>query len=216
MENRMTEERTAKFKRVVHQRQSNLTVILENVHDPHNIGAVLRTCDSVGIKEIFVLYSDPRMDQAFLELGQSSSSGARKWVDVHFYTNTKACFEHVKQKYDSIYSTHLSTDAVSMYDLDLTQSIALLFGNEKDGVSDEALTYSNGNFIIPQMGMVKSLNISVACAVTLYEALRQRDNKKMYTENPTSNAEAQDQLMKEYTQRHIDKLKRKKVQRINE
>ncbi|MEL6924375.1 MAG: TrmH family RNA methyltransferase, partial [Bacteroidota bacterium] len=81
----MTPERAAKFRRVIRRRQPNLTVILENVHDPHNIGAVLRSCDSVGIAEIFVLYTDPRLDVDRLELGKRSSSGARRWVDVHFY-----------------------------------------------------------------------------------------------------------------------------------
>ena len=82
----MTEDRVNRFKEVVRQRQSNLTVILENVHDHHNIGAVLRTCDSVGIKEIFVLYTEPQLDQENLILGARASSGARKWIDVNFYT----------------------------------------------------------------------------------------------------------------------------------
>ena len=80
----------------------------------------------------------------------------------------------MKSKYDKIYSTHLSKDAVSIYDLELTQSVALLFGNEHEGCTEEALSYSDGNFIIPQYGMVRSLNISVACAISLYEAQRQR------------------------------------------
>ena len=77
---------------MVRARQANLTVILENVHDIHNIGAVLRSCDSIGIREFYVLYSDPRLNQDELLLGKRASSGARKWVDVHFFTETKACF----------------------------------------------------------------------------------------------------------------------------
>ena len=175
----MEEARIKRIANTVSNRQFNLTVVMENVHDPHNIAAVLRTCDSVGIREIFVLYSDTTPLEK-LELGKKSSAGARKWVDIHFYQDTKACFEHVKSKYDKIYSTHLSKDAVSIYDLELTQSVALLFGNEHEGCSEEALSYSDGNFIIPQHGMVRSLNISVACAISLYEAQRQRLKAGLY------------------------------------
>lgn len=212
----MTPEREAKFRRVVNARQANLTVILENVHDTHNIGAVLRTCDSVGIGEIYVLYTDPRLvNKNRVILGKRTSSGARKWVDVHFFTDTAACFEQVKNRYDKIYSTHLSADAVGLYELDLSQSVALLFGNEHEGVSKEALAYSDGNFLIPQVGMVESLNISVACAVTLYEAHRQRAAKGFYTDQPTRTEEEQQQLYEVYHERHEQRLKRKKAKRIN-
>ena len=79
-----------------------------------------------------------------------------------------------RKKYKKIYTTHLSTDAVDLYDMDLTEDIALIFGNEHSGVSEELIGLADGNFIIPQVGIIKSLNISVACAVTLYEAFRQK------------------------------------------
>lgn len=209
----MTPEREAKFRQVASRRQPNLTVILENVHDPHNIGAVLRTCDSVGIKEIFVLYSEPQLHRDRLELGKQSSSGARRWVDVHFYTNTAACFQHVQQHYQKIWSTHLSEDSMDLYDLNLTESVALLFGNEHDGLSEEALQYSNGNFLIPQIGMVKSLNISVACAVTLYEAYRQRNQKGYYTSHPLMSKQEAEHLFQYYAEIHDSKDKRPSVER---
>lgn len=199
----MTEKRENKFRKVIRQRQANLTVILENVHDPHNIGAVMRTCDSVGIKEIFVLYSEPSLNREQLYLGKNASSGARKWVDVHFYTDIKACFNHVKSRYEKVWSTHLAEDSVDLFEMDMTQSVALLFGNEKDGVSQEALKYSDGNFIIPQMGMVQSLNISVACAVTLYEAARQRKLAGFYDEKPTLSEAEQQALFEIYEERHL-------------
>lgn len=206
----MTPERKAKFEEVVAQRQFNLTVILENVHDPHNIGAVLRSCDSVGIQEIFVLYTAEGVTEDNLVAGKRSSSGARKWVDVHLFTNLEKCFEAVKKHYEKIYCTHLSQDAENLYDLDLSQSVALLFGNEHEGVSDEALKYCDGNFRIPQMGMVKSLNISVACAVTLYEAARQRLEKKYYQENPSGNSTKRKALFQEYVKRHELHLKNRR------
>ncbi len=194
----MTEERRARFKKVIAQRQPDLTVILENVHDPHNIGAVMRTCESVGIGEIFVLYTEA--DEEELSRGKKSASSAKKWVDIHFYKDKKACFEHVRRKCKRVFATHLGHDSVSMYDLDLRESVALLFGNEHDGVSEEALTLCDGNFIIPQMGMVKSLNISVACAVTLYETLRQRIEAGKYETSLLSEAE-QNAMFEDYARR---------------
>jgi len=205
--NILTEERLEKFKRAIQRRQNNLTVILENVHDHHNISAVLRSCDSVGIKEIFVLYTQEGLDEEHLRLNKRVSSGARRWVDVNFYKDITACFEHVQRNYKHIYSTHLAEQPTSLYELDLTTSVALLFGNEKDGVSEEALAYSTGNFIIPQMGMVQSLNISVACAITIYEAFRQRDVKGMYTDNVPMSSIQQQELLECFMDRQLHRQK---------
>ena len=90
----------------------------------------------------------------------------------------------VKKQCDKIYATHLGVESHSLYDLDLTERVALVFGNEHSGVTEECLKYCNGNFIIPQVGMVQSLNISVACAITLYEAFRQRLNAGYYDGSP--------------------------------
>ncbi len=195
-------DRYDKIKELAARRQPDLTVVLENVHDPHNIGAVLRTCDSVGIKEIYVLYTDPDLARHFIAVGKRSSAGARKWVDVHLFTDAKACFEKVKTQYRHLWSTHLSADACSVYDLDLADSVALIFGNEHLGLSELALSYSNGNFIIPQMGMAQSLNISVACAVSLYEAYRQRQVKGYYDQHPDMSPEARKALLDDYLARH--------------
>lgn len=210
----MTEERLEKFKKTVKRRQNNLTVILENVHDHHNISAVLRTCDSVGIKEIFVLYTQPDLTADHLKLNKRVSSGARRWVNVNFYSDIVACFEHVKRNYQKIYSTHLEESPTSLYSLDLTQSVALLFGNEHDGVSEASLAYSDGNFIIPQMGLVQSLNISVACAVTVYEAFRQRNLKGMYEENAPMSEAQQKELLDSFLERQLNRDKVKTTQKI--
>lgn len=198
----MQQKRIDKFKDVISKRQPNITVILENVHDQHNIGAVMRTCDSIGIMEIFVLQSDPKYRASNITLGKRTSAGTRKWVDVHFYNDLEQCFSHVRRKYNHIFATHLDTDSKSLYDLDLASSVALLFGNEAYGVSKEALKKCDGNFIVPQMGFVQSLNISVACAVSLYEAYRQREVKGMYAENAPLNQAEQEALFENYLERH--------------
>jgi tRNA (guanosine-2'-O-)-methyltransferase len=167
----MTNERRQKIETVLSKRQNDLTVVLENVFDPHNISAVMRSCDAVGIQEIYVLNTKiPRHKK----WGARSSSSAAKWLTVHQFENIEECFAALRKKYSTILTTHLSTDAVSLYQLDLTRPVALVFGNEHSGVSDEIIQMADGNFIIPQVGMIRSLNISVACAVSLYEAFRQK------------------------------------------
>jgi len=174
IESMLTEERIEKIQKLVASRQLDLTIILENVHDPHNIGAVLRTCDSIGIAEIYAIYTIESSEKLFEAIGNKSSSGSKKWVDVHVFEDAQECIQTVRKKYKRIYGTHLATDSVGLYDLDMSDSIALMFGNEHRGICDTTLPLLDGNFIIPQVGMTKSLNISVACAVTLYEAMRQR------------------------------------------
>ena len=170
----MTPERNERLTAVLHKRQPDLTIVLENVFDPHNISAVMRTADAVGI---FILNNKIPPHRKW---GAKSSSSAAKWLTIHQYTNADDCFAELRKRYKKIYTTHLSTDAVGLHQLNLTESVALIFGNEHSGVSDEIISKADGNFIIPQVGIIKSLNISVACAVTLYEAFRQKSNAGHY------------------------------------
>jgi tRNA (guanosine-2'-O-)-methyltransferase len=175
----MTPERFERLTAVLNKRQPDLTVVLENVFDPHNISAVMRTCDAVGIQEIYILNTSiPRHKK----WGAKSSSSAAKWLTIHQFTNTEECFDALRTKYNKIYTTHLAADAVSLHELDLTESVALVFGNEHSGVTEEAIQRADGNFIIPQVGIIKSLNISVACAVSVYEAYRQKVNAGHYSQ----------------------------------
>ncbi len=187
---------------MVQNRQFDLTVVLENVHDPFNIGAVLRSCDSVGIREIFVLYTEPGLFENRLSIGRRTAMGSQKWVDVHLYKAIEPCFQHIRQHYDKVYGTYIDETSKSIYDYDLTQSVALLFGNENGGLSDELRKQTDGNFLIPQRGMAQSLNISVAAAVSVYEAMRQRTEVGMYGQhNPASQDQLED-LTQDYIQRH--------------
>jgi len=167
----MTPERRDKLQSVLSKRQNDITIVLENVFDPHNISAVMRTCDAVGVQELYVLNTKiPRHKK----WGAKSSSSAAKWLTVYQFENAEECFSELRKKYSKILTTHLSSDAVNLYEIDLTQPVALVFGNEHSGVSEEIRNLADGNFIIPQSGIIRSLNISVACAVTLYEAYRQK------------------------------------------
>lgn len=165
-----TDRRAERIRQVLARRQPDLTVVLENIHDAHNVSAVLRSCDAVGVMGVELLYTVEK----FPRIGKKSSSSANKWMDRRKHTSVDACYAQLRAEGFRIYATHLAANAVSLYDLDLTQPVALVFGNEHRGVSDEAASKADGNFQIPMMGMIQSLNVSVACAVTLYEVLRQR------------------------------------------
>lgn len=190
----MTPERKHKLLNVLNKRQSNLTVVLENVFDPHNVSAVMRTCDSVGIQDMYTINTRVAPVR---EWGFKSSSSARKWVTMHQYTDVNQCFEALRKQYDKIYTTHLADDSVGLYDIDFTQSIALVFGNETFGVSEEVRALADGNFVIPQIGIIRSLNISVACAVSIYEAFRQKSIAGQYNQ-PSFSAERSTQLLTEW------------------
>src|SRR4030095_10812999 len=150
----MTPERRQKLLSVLNKRQNDLTVVLENVFDPHNISAVMRSCDAVGIQEVYVLNNRiPRHKK----WGARSSSSAAKWLTIYQFDNAAECFNELRKKYSRILTTHLATDASDLYSLDLTQSVALIFGNEHSGVSEEIISMADGNFIIPQSGIIRSL-----------------------------------------------------------
>ncbi len=173
----MTPERSKRIQDVLDKRQPHLTVVLENVSDPHNISAVMRTCDAVGVQDIYIL--NTQIDK-HIKWGARSSSSAAKWLTIHQFTDAIECFAELRKHFKKIYTTHLSSDAVALHSLDLTEPVALVFGNEHDGVSENIIKMADGNFIIPQVGIIKSLNISVACAVSLYEAFRQKNNAGHY------------------------------------
>jgi tRNA (guanosine-2'-O-)-methyltransferase len=196
----MTPERRAKLELVLSKRQNDITVVLENVFDPHNISAVMRTCDAVGIQEIYVLNTSiPRHKK----WGAKSSSSAAKWLTVYQFENANACFAELRKKYSKILTTHLSNDALNLYKIDFTQPVALIFGNEHSGVSEEIRVLADGNFIIPQAGIIRSLNISVACAVTLYEAYRQKTIAGHYDKTKLS-GEVLKELMDQWGYEDID------------
>lgn len=173
----MTTQRYNRLTSVLNHRQPDLTVVLENVFDPHNVSAAMRTCDAVGIQDVYILNNRIPPHKKW---GYRSSSTAAEWLTVHQFTDAESCFNEIRRKYKKIYTSFLGDKSSALYEMNLTESIALVFGNETFGISDDIRKYSDGDFIIPQVGIIKSLNISVACAVTLYEAFRQKNEKGHY------------------------------------
>src|SRR3982750_2136052 len=114
----MTSERASKLINVLHNRQSDLTVVMENVYDPHNISAVMRTCDAVGIQDLYILNTKIPQHKKW---GAKSSSSAAKWLTIHQFDNTANCIAELRKHYTKIYTTHLAADAVSLYEINFTE-----------------------------------------------------------------------------------------------
>lgn len=181
----LTEKRLNKFKAVARARQHSLHIVLENVHDPHNVSAVLRTCDAAGIPAVSLLY----YLEKFPRIGKKSSASAVKWIEKEKYTDIKECYANLRKHGFNIYATSLTEGSINLYDINLSEKCAVVLGNEHRGVSDEAAELADKRLFIPMFGMVQSLNISVAAAVIIYEALRQRLSKGMYNESTLSKKE---------------------------
>ena len=163
-------QRIERVRTVLQHRQPDLTVVIENIHDPHNVSAMLRSCDAVGVMRVELVYSRER----FPSIGKRSSSSAGKWVERRKHLSAESCYTTLRLEGFAIYATSLDSASAPLYELDLTGKVALVFGNEHRGVSEHAALLADRTFKIPMLGMIESLNVSVACAVTLYEALRQR------------------------------------------
>lgn len=174
----ITQRRLQRMAGVLTRRQPDVAVVIENVTDPHNVSAVLRSCDATGVASAHLLYPDGEPPK----LSKGVSASAQRWLDVYRHESVSECFDALRADGLTVYATHLGDDTADLYDLDLTQPCAFVFGNERLGVSDEVLAHCDGRVKIPMQGMVESLNISVAAAVTLYEVFRQRKVAGFYDE----------------------------------
>ena len=171
----MTLERHNRIRAVLDKRQPDLTVLLEQVHKPHNLSAILRSCDAVGVLEAHCVALEGR-PATFTE----TSASAEKWVPLQTHETTQQAFSSLRSKGFQIFATHLSETSVDYREVDYTRPTCILLGAEKWGVSAKAAEASDANIIIPMNGMVQSLNVSVAAAVILFEAQRQRQKAGLY------------------------------------
>lgn len=171
-----TEKRLNKIVNVATQRQFSLRVVLENIHDPHNVSAIFRTCDAVGVSMVDLLYTYEK----FPKISSVSSASSKKWVDQRRFDSTQECITKLKEEGFKIYGSILSDNAEDIYNIDFTDKVAIVMGNEHRGISDEIIESVDKHIYIPMRGMIQSLNVSVATAVILYEAQRQRALKGLY------------------------------------
>ncbi len=173
----LTDERQEKLERVARNRQEGFTVVIEDVFDPHNLGAVTRTCDAFGIQDINVIFeTHPEFEPK--EVGKNSSTATNKWINYHIHHGTKTGIQTLKDEGWLTVATVIDPDAESIFEADLTHpKIAMLLGNEKVGLSEQAIAMADKKVTIPMVGIAQSMNISVSAALFIYEVTRQRRTK---------------------------------------
>lgn len=165
-------------------RQTDLTVLAENVYKPHNLSAILRSCDAVGIGTVHAVNPTGGVPTY-----NDTSASAHKWVDLVVHADINGAVDTMRESGKQVLAAHLSDRAVDFREVDYTVPTAVILGNEKDGVSQRAASLADRHIIIPMLGMVQSLNVSVAAAVILFEAQRQRRAAGMYDEPQMRKAE---------------------------
>ncbi len=172
-------------------RQPDLTVCLEQVHKPHNVSAIIRTADAVGVHQVHAVWPTTRMRTLV-----SSAAGSNSWVSVKTHPTIGDAVGHLKAQGMQILATNLSARAVDFREVDYTRPTCVLLGQEKTGITEEALALADRDIVIPMIGMVQSLNVSVASALILYEAQRQRQNAGLYRrDNSMLDEEEQQRLL---------------------
>lgn len=183
----MTPERFRKMKKILEMRQTDLTVVMDNVHKPHNLAAIARTCDATGVYHLHAYSPETK-----LRLTQNAAGGVRRWVKVHRHQNRAEIIEPLLQQNMQIVATALDDNAVDFKQIDYTKPTAIVVGAEMDGISEEMLKIATHKITIPQIGMVQSLNVSVATALVLYEAMEQRQKAGLYDKPSLSQKEIDD------------------------
>ena len=171
----MTERRRDKVDRVLARRQPDLTVLAEQLHKPRNFSAIVRSCDAVGVSEVHAVPGE-----SGLAIHWNTSQGAEKWVRVRAHDSLEEACRYLRGRGFQLLAANLSDQAQDYRDIDYTVPTALVVGTELFGVSAAALAAADRQVKIPMLGMTQSLNVSVACAIVLYEAMRQRDRAGLY------------------------------------
>jgi tRNA (guanosine-2'-O-)-methyltransferase len=164
----VSEQKVELFKNTIQKRTKHVTVVLENIFQPHNSNAVMRTCDCFGIQDIHVIENDNEY-----VLNEEIALGASQWIDLHKYNkaenNTVECINTLKKKGYKVIMTTPHTDDVTIDQLPLDEPIALFFGTELTGISDLAMEHADGFVKIPMQGFTESFNISVSAALCMYD-----------------------------------------------
>jgi tRNA (guanosine-2'-O-)-methyltransferase len=171
----MTPDRLQRINSMLDQRQPDLTICMEGVHKTHNLAAVVRTADAVGVSDVHAVWKNETM-----RISGGSAAGSQNWIEVHNYNRTEDAITELKKQGMQVLVTNLSATAVDFREIDYTKPTAIILGQEKFGASAKALEMADQDIVIPMVGMVQSLNVSVACSVVLYEAQRQRQAAGLY------------------------------------
>ena len=166
--------RFKRIKNVLNSRMGNLTVLIEGVNKPHNLSAIIRTCDAAGVFEANFI-----CDQSKVKTFNSTAQGSQKWVKLRTHKSYSKATNTLREEGFRLYGTSLNENSIDYRDLDFTKNTCFVLGAEKWGLSKELITLVDESIYIPMNGMVQSLNVSVAGAILLFEAIRQRKNKDL-------------------------------------
>ena len=212
-----TDERMNTFKRVAAQRQAGLTVVIEDVFDPHNLGAIARSCDAFGIQEINIIFdTHPEFDPK--DVGKNSSTATNKWLNYRIHHDSERALRTLKDEGWLIVAAALDPKAESIFQADLSHPrLALLLGNEKEGLSAKALKMADRLLTIPMQGIAQSMNVSVSAALFLYEATRQRRTRglEIYAADKDGRQRTLDYLldMHEHLSRRNKRLRKERAKK---
>mgnify|MGYP001492558490 CR=1 len=177
----MTPERFLKIKTVLGRRQPDLTVLTDSVHKSHNISAILRTCDAVGIHRVHAVSSGGDLRRHHM-----ISGGSQRWVDVVVHTSSEEATSILKSQGWRLVAAHPEDSAKDYRDIDYTQKVAIIFGSELEGLTPNITKKVDDVIAIPTNGFVASLNVSVAAALILFEARHQRETQGLYDQSRLS------------------------------
>ncbi len=200
----MTPARYARLRAILDRRQPDLTVLMDGLRKPHNVSAVIRTCDAVGVAEVHGVSDAPSF-----KIRRSSAGGTGRYVAMRVHATTGEAIAHLHAAGFRVLAAHLTPEARDFRSVDYTLPTAILLGTEKDGVGAETATRVDGSIAIPILGAVESLNVSVAAAVILYEAQRQRAAAGLYDQPRLDQAVCQ-KLLFEWGYRRLAETCRRK------
>ena len=186
---------------VAARRMHDLVVILDNLQDPHNASAVLRSCDAFGVQNVYVIERSRQFS-----LSSGVSHGCERWLTVVRADDPDGAMGRLKADGFRLLSADPQDRAASLYETDFTGKVGLVFGNETDGVASETRTYCDGSFVIPMAGFSRSLNVSVAAAISLSWAMRQR--RARLGDGQTDSPERSEELLRNWIDRECAQKKR--------
>ena len=201
----MTPQRFEKIKKVLAKRQPDITIVLDKVHKPHNLAAIIRSCDAVGVGDIIGISSNKKK----ININLKSASGSNNWIKFQIHESIKTLPKILKEKNMKIFIANNSDKSTDFRNVNFTEPCAIILGSELSGVSDEATSFSNQEIMIPMYGMVESLNVSVASAIILYEIQRQRKEAGLYNHLRLTNNEYK-QLLFEFSYPEVAKIYKNK------
>jgi tRNA (guanosine-2'-O-)-methyltransferase len=196
MSRQITSKRKERIDAVLAKRQKNLTMVMDNIWDPHNVSAVLRSCDAFGVADVHLYYTTSQWP----DLGKKSSASAKKWIKRTRHIDASSMVGQLRQGGGQVLRTGFSDTAKPVQEFDFTKPTAIILSNEHNGTAPEIAELVTDEIYIPMFGMVQSFNVSVAAAIILYEASTQRQRAGLYGE-PTFSEEEMELLKKEWYER---------------